>query len=766
MNSTYSHADHEASIYTSWEESGAFNPDTQINANKHKEPYTILLPPPNANASLHAGHAMFVIEDILIRYHRMLGQPTVWVPGTDHAGFETQYVYEKHLSKQGKSRFQFDRETLYADIYKFVQDNSGLIFDQLKALGFSCDWSRSTFMLDAKVINVVYDTFKKMVVDGLVYRDNYIVNYSPKSGTTFSELEVNYVERTDPFYYITYGPFTIGTVRPETKFRDVALAANPEDPRYKDYIGKTITFDGLLGPVEMIVLPDPEVDMEFGTGIMKVTPAHDAHDFALGRKHNLPVTPIIDFQGRMDFSWYITTHEHPQTEEEELYLSRAQRYHGKKVVEARKLIVEDMMEAGMITKINEHYTHNVAVDYKTGGDIEPMVMPNWFVATKKLAEPAIKAAREKRVRFVPERFEHTYYQWMENIRDWPISRQIVWGIRIPVWYSVSQNPDLSVTFLTKENERITGDIATLCTTFSLEEISLGLQTLRAPVTATYVIADKKPGDDFLPETDTFDTWFSSGQWPLTTLGYPDSADFNKFYPTQVLDTMWDILFFWVARMIMFGLYRTGDVPFQTVYLHSMVTDEKGAKMSKSKGNVIDPISLVEKYGADALRIALVAGSAPGNPIALSENKVKGYRNFANKLWNIARFLVLKKDELGEVVPTPTYTEQDIQFLSDVDQLVSSVTKNLDTYRFSDAAQGLYDFIWNRLASDYLEKTKTREDQSTVFLVLVKTVSTCLQLLHPFMPFVTEAIWNEWKRAKILSEDGLLITTNWPSVSTQ
>lgn len=768
MESTFSHQNHESRIYKLWEESGAFNPDTQSNADTSKKPYTILLPPPNANASLHAGHAMFVVEDILIRYHRMLGQPTLWVPGTDHAGFETQYVYEKELAKKGQSRFQFDRQTLYQDIFSFVENNSGLIFDQLKSLGFSCDWSRSTFMLDDQVIKVVYDTFRKMVDDGLIYRDNYIVNYSPKSGTTFSELEIKHVERTDPLYYIKYGPFSVATVRPETKFRDTALAVNPKDPRYSKWIGENITFDGLLGPVEMLVIPDDEVDMEFGTGIMKVTPAHDAHDFALGKKHNLPVMPLIDTFGKMDFSWYINAHQNPVGERETLYLERAKNYHGKKVTEARKLIVADMMSEGLIEKVDEKYIHSVAVDYKTGGEIEPMVLPNWFVKMKPMAKRAIAAAKKREVVFVPKRFESQFYQWLENIRDWPISRQIVWGIRMPVWYSVKENPDLEVSFLNVDKTRVVGQVGKLLDGgYTLGEIYSGLQQLRAPITATYTVSTERPDSDFLPETDTFDTWFSSGQWPLTTLGFPDGQDFKHYFPTQVLDTMWDILFFWVARMIMFSLYLTDRVPFQTVYLHSMVTDEKGAKMSKSKGNVINPLSLTEKYGSDALRIALVAGSAPGNPIALSENKVKGYRNFANKLWNIGRYILLIQEELGALPPLPTpkpSNPEDKKILHEANVLIQNVTQNLNNYRFSDAALSLYDFIWNRLASDFLEQTKSRDDKKMVMSVLVYVFSNCLKLLHPFMPFVTEGIWQAWREKEIVTEE-LLITSLWPNPKT-
>lgn len=763
MNSTYTHTDYEDKLYHAWEDSGAFNPDTQKNADNSKKPYSILLPPPNANASLHAGHTMYAIEDILIRYHRMLGQPTVWIPGTDHAGFETQYVYEKHLGKQGKSRFQFDRQTLYNDIYAFVQENSGNIFAQLKKLGFSCDWSRATFMLDDKVIRTVYDTFGKMINDGLIYRDNYIVNFSPKNGTSFSELEVTHAERVDPLYYIKYGPFLVATVRPETMFRDVALAANPNDPRYRDYVGKTITFDGLLGPVEMKVLPDEEVDMEFGTGIMKITPAHDAHDFVLGRKHNLPVTPIIDFFGKMDLSWFIN--QEAITSEQKTWRERALKYHGKKVGEARKLVAQDLVSQGLIDHVDEKYTHNVVVDYKTGSDIEPMVMPNWFVNMKTLAKPAIEAAKNKKVTFVPDRFESQYYQWLENIRDWPISRQIVWGIRIPIWYSIHANPRLEVTFLDKNNVRVIGVVSELLDqNHTIEEIRSGLQQLRAPIDAVYTVSNEQPGDEFLPETDTFDTWFSSGQWPLTTLGYPNSQDFKRFFPTQVLDTMWDILFFWVARMIMLSLYTTHEVPFETVYLHSMVTDEKGAKMSKSKGNVVNPIDLTEKYGADALRMALIAGSAPGNPIALSENKVKGYRNFSNKVWNIARYvtLITDIDTSDTSIQNKKLHAEDIKILSDLDTLVTLSTQNLDRYRFSDYGLSVYDFIWNRFANEYIEHTKSRGDKQTAFAVLTTVLQTCLKLLHPIMPFVTEAIWQEWQKEGILTTDSLLITAPWPN----
>ncbi len=752
MDKTFIPKNHEQALYKLWETAGAFKP----NLISKKEPFSILLPPPNANASLHVGQAMYVIEDILIRWKRMQGHPTVWIPGTDHAGYETQYVYEKYLAKKGTSRFNFDRETLYKDIFAFVKENSGLIEEQLKILGFSLDWDRKTFMLDDKVIKIVYSTFEKMVKDGLIYRDNYIVNYCPKCGTTFADLEVTHLERKDPLYYIKYGPFVIATVRPETKFRDTALAVNPKDKRYSKYLGTSIQILGLLGPVKMTVIADEEVDPKFGTGIMKVTPAHDPHDFALGKKYHLPVTPIIDTRGKMDFSWYLAEHNEKNTEPK--YLERAKLYHGKSVTEMRKLMRAHFEEDGLLEKVDENYTHSVAVCYKSGHDIEPLVLPNWFVKMRPLAEPAIAAAKVGKIKFVPKRFEKQYYQWLEKFIDWPISRQVVWGVRIPVWYSVKENPSMEVTFLNTSTERVIGVVNELLKTYSLEEIRTGLQTLRTPANATYIVSDPSPGPDYLPETDTFDTWFSSGQWPLTTLNYPNGKDFKTFYPTSVLDTMWDILFFWVARMIMFGIYLTGEVPFKTVYLHSMVTDEKGQKMSKSKGNVINPIEIVNEFGADALRIALVAGCAPGNPIALSKEKVKGYRNFGNKIWNIGRYIFMLKEQDA----TLSYDEKKVDktFTITVQTLVKNTTKQLSSFRFSDAALGLYDFVWNDLANTYLETSKESKDKVLMFNTLVYAFTTSLKLLHPFMPFVTEAVWQEFKKEGLV-EEPQLISASWP-----
>jgi len=755
MEKAYNPKENEQKINKLWESSNAFSPDFD-GVDNTKEPFSILLPPPNANASLHAGHAMYVIEDILVRWKRMQGHPTVWIPGTDHAGFETQFVYEKHLSKAGKSRFQFDRDSLYNDIATFVKENSGLIEEQLKKLGFSLDWSRKTYMLDKHVLEIVYSTFQKMAKDGLIYRDLYIVNYCPKFGTTFSDLETKHIQRNDPLYYMQYGPFVVATVRPETMFGDTAIAVHPDDKKNASWIGKTVEVQTAIGSMELKVIADPEIDPEFGTGIMKVTPAHDPHDFQLGRANNLPTLSVIDLRGKLDLSsWLARTNLTPEQR------ARAEKYHGKKSSEARKLVAEDLQQDGLLVKTDEKYLHNIVVSYKGEAEIEPLVIPNWFVRMKPLAAPAIEAVKKKTTTIIPARFEKLFFDWMNNIRDWPISRQIVWGIRIPVWYSTIENTQLEVTFLTKTKEQKRGIVPELLKEgYTLQEIRSGLQELRAPIQSSYVVSTENPGEEYLPETDTFDTWFSSGQWPLTTLHYPDGEDFKRFYPTSVLDTMWDILFFWVARMMMFGLYLTNEVPFKTVYLHSMVTDEKGQKMSKSKGNVINPIDIIDEFGADALRISLVAGSTPGNPISMSKEKVKGYRNFSNKLWNIGRFILMQKDEGAKQINTTITSQSEKEILEKKGALASQVTQALEKYRFSDAALLLYDFVWNDFANTYLESSKGNENTDEVFTTLIEVFTTCLKLLHPFMPFVTEAIWQELFQAKIVSQP-LLTTAAWP-----
>lgn len=723
MDKNYQPKDVEESVYKMWESTGLFKPSDDPKS----KPFTILLPPPNANADLHVGHAMYVIEDIMIRYHRMLGDAALWLPGADHAGFETQFVYEKHLAKKGMSRFDFDRETLYRDIWNFVHENRGKMENQLRRLGFSLDWSRNIFTLDPAVVKTVYKSFKYLSDKGLVYRNNRLVNYCTKDGTGFSDLEVLYVERNDPMYFIKYGPFTIATARPETKFRDTALAVNPKDKRYKKYIGQTMDIMGLLGPIKMTIIPDPEVDPEFGTGIMKVTPAHDPHDFALGQKFNLPVTPIIDFRGKMDFSWYLS-----QENLDPKYKERAEKYHGKKVAIARQLMVEDLKADGLMVKVDEQYTHRVGTCWKCGTVIEPLPLEQWYVKVKPLATKATKAIKDKKVSFVPKRFEKTALQWLTNFHDWNISRQNVWGIRIPAW-KCEKCAEWTVT------DGETPDKCHACQNATLTQ-----------------------------DTDTFDTWFSSGQWPFATLNATGNADdFKRFYPTSVMETGYDILPWWVCRMLMLGVYLTDDVPFKTVYLHGLVRDAKGQKMSKSKGNVINPLEMVDKYGADALRMALVYGTGAGNDQALAEDKIRGMRNFANKLWNIARLVLmyikefnLTTDELfADAICENLTNTQDKDLATALDALVKSVTKDMEHHKFSEASQSIYDFAWHTMADTYIETNKDRfksGDKEAIAMTLHTTL-TVLRLLHPFMPFVTEHLWKELPKKATKP----LIVSSWP-----
>lgn len=742
MESKYDHQKFEQEIYKRWESSGAFKPGNG------KKPYTILMPPPNANASLHAGHAMYTVDDVLIRWKRMQGFSAQWLPGMDHAGFETQFVYEKHLAKEDKSRMDFGRQTLYDNIHKFVLDNSGLIYEQFKRLGFSADWSRSVFTLDDQVLKQVHETFIKMEKEGLVYRDQYIVNFCPHCGTSLAELEVLHEEKNDPLIYMKYGPFVIATVRPETKFRDTALAVNPNDKRYKKHIGKVYEIMGLLGPVKMTVIPDREVDPEFGTGIMKVTPAHDPHDFELGKKLNLPVTPIIDTSGRMDFSWFLSQKNIPDQ-----YRQRAENYHHKKVAEVRKLMIEDLKQDGLLIKIDEKYSHRISVCYKCKRVLEPLVIPNWFIKVSELKKPVIDAVNKNRVRFYPERFKQRMLDWLNIMHDWPISRQIAWGIRLPIWYKVdnkeqeagSKNQEIEIKFIDKNKKLIRGNIGELLKTYPLSEIKDGLQELRAPAGTEYIVSVSSPENDCLQETDTFDTWFSSGQWPLVTL---NDEELKNRFPTDMLGTLSDILRFWVSRMIMFSLYLKKEIPFKDVYLWSMVADAKGVKMSKSKGNVVNPIELVDKYGADALRMTLLHGTASGSAIALSEDKVRGMRNFSNKIWNAARY-VASKD--------PTLSSQgrilsDAEFMKKLDIVVKTVTKNLKEYRLGLAAETVYNEFWHWFCDEAIEKNKKNElSDKAIF----EGLTTFLKLLHPFMPFVTEAVWTE------LGNKEMLITSKWP-----
>jgi valyl-tRNA synthetase len=750
MDSRFNHALVEDKLYKQWEESGNFLAPTAQAAKKNGQtPFSMIMPPPNANDPLHVGHAMFItVQDIYARFNRSLGKAVLWLPGTDHAGIETQYVFEKKLQKQGQSRFNFDRETLFEMIWKYVQANSGIAIDQMKKLGASADWSRLKFTLDPDCVELTLQTFERMHEQKQVYRDVGLVNYCPKCGTGYSELEIKRIEQASPLYYLKYGPFTIATARPETKFRDTALAVNPSDPRFKQEIGKTYTIQGLLGPIKLTVVADESVDPEFGTGIMKVTPAHDPHDFDLGKRYNLPVTPIIDFQGKMDFSWFIdaATSDTPTQ-----YLERAHAYHGKKVLEARKLMIEDLKHDDLLEKIDTHHHNAIATCYRCGTILEPLPLAQFFIKVGDLTQQALAVLDRGETVIHGAGHDKILRHWLLNLRDWNISRQIVWGIRMPVWYSTKLNPDLRVGFLDDNGSFVSGTIAQLLQTHKLESIRNNLQTLTAPNNATYVVSRQAPGDDYLQETDTFDTWFSSSQWPVNTLKTSKEGDFDFYYPTSLMETGYDILPFWVMRMMLMGLSNTQKTPFYTVYLHGLVRDEKGQKMSKSKGNVVNPLDLTQKYGADALRLALIISTTAGNDSSVGENKVRGMRNFSNKIWNAGRYLIFARENQPQ--PTKPSTESD--FVQHLNTVIQETTTHLEAMRPGQAAEVVHNAFWHWYCDAAIEQAKRGE---LPLKTLEQGMQTLLVLLHPFVPFVTEAVWQE------LGYAGLLVQQPWPSVN--
>ncbi len=680
----------ENRIYNLWERSGFFDPDKL--PGKRKMAFTIIMPPPNANGPLHIGHAVFVtLQDIMIRYQRMRGKKTLWLPGVDHAGFETQVVFDQKLEKEGRSRFQIPREKLYQDILKFTLENKKIMEKQLRKLGASCDWSREKFTLDPDIVKIVYQVFEKLKEDGLLYKGKRIINWCPYHQTSLSDLELKYQQREDPLYYIKYGPLVLATVRPETKFGDTALAVNPKDKRYQKYIGKTIEAQGLLGSFKIKVIADEVVDPNFGTGVVKVTPAHDPLDFEIGQRHNLEIRQVINFNGCLN--------------------EKTGPYAGLTIKEARKRVVADLMKMNLVEKINPHYQHRVALCYKCGTVIEPMVLDDqWFIKMRKipkskklsLSEMAVKTVRQGKVKFVPRRFEKIFFHWMKNIKDWNISRQIVWGIKIP------------------DKENLRGDV--------------------------------------------FDTWFSSALWPFATLMTTKSGDFKKYYPTNVMETGWDILFFWVARMIMLGLYFTGKVPFRYVYLHGLVRDKDRQKMSKSKGNVIDPLGVIDLYGADALRMALIVGNSPGSDPIIYEEKIRGYRNFANKIWNASRFVLMN---LAGFNPEskPKLGPKEKKILNNLRSFNKEITKLMDSFKFYRAAEKIYHYFWHTFCDKIIEEQKPflhnpnqKIRQKSQYLIL-EILKTNLKLLHPFMPFITEEIY---QRFPIKNKKSFLMIEQWPN----
>lgn len=750
----------EAQIYDLWQKSGAFTPKLD----KSKKPFSIILPLPNANDPMHMGHAVFTVQDIMVRFHRMLGDSTLWLPGGDHAGIETQFVFEKRLAKEGKSRFDFDRQTLYQLIWDFVEENRKLNQFQMKQLGFSMDWTRYHYSLEPQIVENVLNTFRKLYHDGLIYRDEKIVNYCTYCGTAFSNLEVDHKTVQSHLWYIKYGPLTVATTRPETMLGDTAIAVNPKDKRYQSLIGKTINLP--IVNRQIPVIGEDTVDIEFGTGAVKVTPSHSPEDYDMAKKHGLEFIRIFDYDGKSN-------------------QNVPQKYQGLYPNQVRQMVLDDLESEGLLVK-SQDYSHEVGHCYRCGRTIEPITAPQWYIKIDKLAAPAITAAKEGKVKFFPPRFKKTYLDWMENIRDWNISRQIVWGPRIPAWYCLDCHPNIKLNFLDKNKNIVSGFYKDLKNKYSFEEINSGLQSLVAPVNADFIVdkLDHCPtckSTNLIQETDTFDTWFLSGQWPLSTLGFntadpkKSSPDFSYFYPTTIMDTMWDILFFWVARMIMFGIYLTNDVPFKTVHLHARCVDSKGQKMSKSKGNVVNPLDMTAKYGTDALRMAIVYGIAPASDFVISEDKIRAQRNFVNKIWNASRFVEMLIDRLN---PQKVSLEIDKSKLLDVDKdiltklnkIISSTTKNLNNYRFGQASEDLYQFFWKDFCDVYIESAKDRLDSTkspdevggeVVIPVLLTVLITSLKLLHPFIPFVTETVYQDLISKYNLSKE-LLISSSWPS----
>lgn len=685
---------YEPNIYAMWEESGAFNP-TGVG-----EPFSVVMPPPNANGNLHIGHALtFQLEDIMVRYWRMRGRDTVYIPGADHAGIETWVVYERELAKEGKSRFDFTREQLYSQVWNFVEKQRGNMELQLRALGVSASWKDLVFTLDDKVIKTVYETFKKLWDEGLIYRGERIVNYSTKYQTSYSDIEVNHKIEKGTLYLISYptldkiGEIIVATTRPETMFGDTAVAVNPNDKRYKRFIGSRVLLP--LTDREIPVIGDEYVDPKFGTGAVKITPAHDPNDFEIGQRHNLERIQVIDFNGTM--------------------INTPREFLGLDSEEARKKTIA-ALQAQELLKGKTTIEHTVGYDYKSGLPIQPLIKEQWFLKMKPLAERAIKALESGEIKFYPSTRRRALIGYLQKVKDWNLSRQIPWGIPIPAFQNVNDPNDW--IFDKRVDEK------------------------------TIVVK----GTTYRREEDTFDTWFSSGQWPFVVTDFLSGGDLSRFYPSSVMETGGDILYAWVARMVMLGLYVTNKVPFKEVYLHGMVLDEGGQKMSKSKGNVVNPMETLAKYGSDALRLGITASRSAGQSQAFSTGKVIAGRNFANKLWNIARFTESKLDEnYRPGLPEPK-TLADHWIINELNTASLNIGKQIEKYRFAEAGESVYHAIWDSVADWYVEVAKHEDNKDLLAWVL----DISLKIAHPFAPFVTETIWQT-----LTWHDDLLITSPWP-----
>ena len=725
---TYDFKLYEQPIYQDWEKKGYFKPSNDPNQpgfDPSIKPFVIVIPPPNVTGALHLGHPLFVTtEDVMIRYHRMKGEPTLWVPGTDHAGIATQLQVEKMLAKQGKKRTDFTREEFVEKVWEWKSEFGDQIVRQIRRLGASCDWTRERFTLDDGLSRAVREAFVMLYEKGLVYRGPRMTNWSPGLQTAVSDLEVEYSEEPGTLYYFKYmladgsGEFIpVATTRPETIPGDTAVAVHPDDPRYTHFIGKKVVVP-ILGRL-IPVIADDYVEKDFGTGALKITPGHDPHDYEIGKRHNLEFLNIMNKDATLN--------------------EEAGKYAGIERFKARKQIWADMTEAGLVLK-EEPYTLNVPRSQRGGEIIEPMVTTQWYVEMKSLALNAKAAVESGETRIVPERFTKVFYNWMDNIQDWGISRQLWWGHRIPVWYC----QDCGETIVAREDP-------TSCS-------KCGSANLKQ-------------------DPDVLDTWFSSGLWPFSVFGWPEETpDYKYFYPTSVLETGYDIIFFWVARMMMDGIEFTGKAPFHTIYLHGMVRDDKGQKMSKTKNNVIDPLGIMNTLGTDALRFTLLVGSTPGNDMNISVKKVEGNRNFANKVWNIGRFVIGAIDKLDQKPEhSPLWTLADSWIWARMKETVNNVNKLFENYQFGEGGRQIYEFFWNDFADWYLEASKGQlaEGGDRAYYTtytLARVLDIMLRLLHPFTPYVTEALWGYLKEACIAAnlqleepktwEDALIIA-KWP-----
>lgn len=739
LEKAYDPKKYEGEIYEAWEKSGYFNPDNLPKRNK--ENWSMAVPPPNVTGNLHIGHAYeHAIQDVVARFERMRGKKVLWLPGTDHAAIATQSKVEKKLyDEERKTRHDLGREEFVERVNKFALESQNTILNQLRKIGDSLDWSRLVYTLDKKREMAVRTAFKRLYDAGLIYRGNRIVNWDPNLKTTVSDDEVERVEKKTPFYYLKYGPFVIATARPETKFGDKYVVMHPDDKRYKEYKhGQKIELEWINGKITATIIKDEAIDMEFGTGVMTITPWHDATDFEIAERHNLDKEQIIDLEGKL--------------------LPIAGEFSGMHIKKARPLIVEKLREKGLVEKIDENYVHAVAVNSRGGGTIEPQIIEQWFVSVdtkfklkdSKLksissgSKVSIKEVMEKvvasgEVKITPKQFEKRYFHWAKNLRDWNISRQLWFGHRIPVWYHDSK----CIPIPGREDE------VSKCKTIIISETKPKCKHCSA---------------EFTQDPDTLDTWFSSGLWTFSTLGWPEKTkDLENFHPTNLIDPGYEILYLWVSRMIFLSVFLLGEVPFRTALIHGIVRDEKGRKFSKSSGIGGDPLEVVEEYGADALRMALISGTAIGNDPVFQIEKVKAYKHFANKIWNVSRFVLMNLEDFNEE-DVKNFSEKDNETLGELSSLVKDVTDDIENFRFHLASEKLYHYFWHTFADKIIEDTKDRlrgedkKEKQQAQSLLYKILKTNLRMLHPFMPFVTEVIWQKLPD----KETDLIMVSEWPA----